>query len=337
VRGAGCSGWRTRRREPATSGGARGAGGGAAGAAARRGRPARGGGVHRCVGGCGGAARAARGAAGVAESPLTEFGKSYSAGLPGDRYVWTRGRRFRGGVKRGLIGIGGFGSTAPTAVAGQGKQERLRAGIPELGADLTNGELWGNDQCIGLIDDLFAFGVSHCGFKSDKFILLGASHGTTCALNYAHAHPDKVAAIALSLPAVNPQDIHDNARGTPYGATPAQMESVYGGSRDRRDRCAVGCRLPGAAQLILRAQARDATPSSRQRRARERRRPLAGGARRADQPDPAARRAADPAAPRARRAEGTEDDTASSPSRPGRPVPPKRRRRRRELADGRPT
>lgn len=109
-------------------------------------------------------------------------------------------------------------------------QELLKAGFVVLGG-YYEGPNWGNALAIS---DMEAFRTyaGTLGCKNDRLLVLGASMGNYDALMYAVAHPDRVAAIASIIPAIDIDDMRDNnkanardyintAWGTPAGSTSA--------------------------------------------------------------------------------------------------------------------
>jgi alpha-beta hydrolase superfamily lysophospholipase len=87
---------------------------------------------------------------------------------------------------------------------------------------------WGNDDAIDSVDKslgwLGAVDGQRC--RDDKVFLAGASMGTLTTLNWARQHLDKVAAVALCVPAVSLADLHDrNVQGWK-----TEIETAYGGA-----------------------------------------------------------------------------------------------------------
>lgn len=166
----------------------------------------------------------------MAEAVFSDYGQGgYHTG---EWHAGFTGHGVRPGAKYGKIGIGGFGALGKDYIQAP-DIDSIANGIPEAYGDLVDGKQWGNDTVSGTsgrIEELRTFAVSKLGFKSGKVLIGAASHGALCALNYAHANPTKVQALGLAIPALNPQDIHDNSRAAALGATQTQMESVYGGS-----------------------------------------------------------------------------------------------------------
>lgn len=82
---------------------------------------------------------------------------------------------------------------------------------------------WGNDTAIA---DVLAFQTwmqSTMVAKPGKVALLGASMGVVTALNYAYAHPENVACVALFNPAVSPPS---------YPNATVPLNAAYGGTYD---------------------------------------------------------------------------------------------------------
>ena len=87
---------------------------------------------------------------------------------------------------------------------------------------------WGNDDAIDSVDKSLAWLGRPDGqrCRDDKVFLAGASMGTLTTLNWARTHLDKVAAVALCVPAVSLKDLHDrNVQGWK-----TEIETVYGGA-----------------------------------------------------------------------------------------------------------
>lgn len=98
---------------------------------------------------------------------------------------------------------------------------------------------WGNSTGRSRLDDVVAVLRSSYGATNAKMVLVGASHGSTWALNYAVANPTLVACCICILPGVDLQYVRDNnvlslqagidtALGNPMPSTsnPALNESV---------------------------------------------------------------------------------------------------------------
>ncbi len=79
---------------------------------------------------------------------------------------------------------------------------------------------WGDDEMITRIDDVLTYAEANYGFDP-PYHLVGVSMGTPCAMNWAVNNLDKVQSIACMLPAVNIQEIVDDAlANTPPVAPP---------------------------------------------------------------------------------------------------------------------
>lgn len=93
------------------------------------------------------------------------------------------------------------------------------------GTILGGGATWGNDASINAITDLVSDLNVRYGTRTDKVALYGESMGALTMLNWAWRNPSKVAYIAMTIPALNLTDIHDdNLFG--FGAS---IEAAYGG------------------------------------------------------------------------------------------------------------
>lgn len=109
------------------------------------------------------------------------------------------------------------GTTAPQIGA---------ANLTAFGSDLGGPATWGNDAMIAAIDDQIAWGAATYGTRTDKVALYMGSHGAT-ALNWIWRNPSKLAAGALTIPAVSLQGLHDR---DPAGlGIRSSIEAAYGG------------------------------------------------------------------------------------------------------------
>jgi pimeloyl-ACP methyl ester carboxylesterase len=86
------------------------------------------------------------------------------------------------------------------------------------------GNGWGNDAAVADIDTARVF-LGTLGCATDKVLLVGASMGVVDALNYARAHPDRVAAIVGMIPGSDVNDLRDNNRA---GTTQAAINTAWG-------------------------------------------------------------------------------------------------------------
>lgn len=100
-------------------------------------------------------------------------------------------------------------------------------GIVGVCANLSaTGNGWGNDAERDAVVDVVAWTAANYGTRTDKVALMAESMGGLTALNYAAAHLEQIAAVALAIPAINLQDIHDRDV-IPGIAT--SIETAYGG------------------------------------------------------------------------------------------------------------
>lgn len=81
--------------------------------------------------------------------------------------------------------------------------------VTAVGADLGGTSTWGNAASITALDALITWAGTNHNTSTSKVALYGTSHGALTALNWAMRNPSKVAAIALTIPAVSLQGIHD--------------------------------------------------------------------------------------------------------------------------------
>lgn len=151
------------------------------------------------------------------------------SGLVGaETYVFAGDRRAWAGGRTGVLWCHEAGGSPKSNYA-----ERKLAGLlhslagryatllTECGGTLT----FGNDTAMTAMDDAVDALVATWDTPS-RVILAGASMGGCNALNYALRHPEKVAAVALIVPALNLTDLHANNRG---GLT-AAINAAYGGA-----------------------------------------------------------------------------------------------------------
>jgi hypothetical protein len=97
-------------------------------------------------------------------------------------------------------------------------------GFPTIVGELAGAQTFGNPASVSAVDDARAYLVSRFGCDPTRFLLAGASAGTLTALSWLLANPSGgCLAVAVTVPALDLQDLHDN-RG--YGA---QIETAYGG------------------------------------------------------------------------------------------------------------
>lgn len=82
------------------------------------------------------------------------------------------------------------------------------ANLVGFSADLAGQNTWGNDAFIAAVDDLITWAGTNYGTRTDRVALYGTSMGG-CCLNWAWRNLSKVAAVALTIPVVSLQGIHD--------------------------------------------------------------------------------------------------------------------------------
>jgi pimeloyl-ACP methyl ester carboxylesterase len=89
-----------------------------------------------------------------------------------------------------------------------------RAGYPCLAIDAGGASTWGNDTAIAAIQtDVSVLTGTTVGAKSDKVFIYGGSMGAITALNWARQHPTMIGAIALTIPALDLDNIYQNNKG----------------------------------------------------------------------------------------------------------------------------
>lgn len=152
----------------------------------------------------------------------------------GEGHVFHYNRLYVGdGTKRPIIWFhqhtGNATSTLQPGTAAYGLDVLAETGHPIIAADLGGPSTWGSDASLARTTDAFNYIIARMGAKSDKALLWGGSMGTLTALLWAKANPTKVAALAVSLPVLNLQDVHDNRTfgATVYGPI---IETAYGGA-----------------------------------------------------------------------------------------------------------
>lgn len=135
----------------------------------------------------------------------------YSTGYTGtEASVVMHGRQSPGGVP--VIFCHGLLVGAVQSFATEGEVQRQLADRFEVtsgGADLGGLSTWGNDASIAAVTALITYMGSTFGTRTDLVGLYGTSMGGCTALNWAMRNPTKVAALALSVPVVSLQGIHD--------------------------------------------------------------------------------------------------------------------------------
>lgn len=149
-------------------------------------------------------------------SNLVSAGKKYSIATP---------RTYLPQSKRGLIYLGGAGSGVDTNYPYLAAY--ANAGLPTITGDYWGGAVgWGNQAAMDLMRASWNRLKAHHGAKADKVLLVGVSGGGGQALNFARTYPSEVAAIVLTAPAVNFDDLHDR---NVEGLAPV-IEACYGGT-----------------------------------------------------------------------------------------------------------
>lgn len=142
--------------------------------------------------------------------------------------VW-RGSKVTGGVP--VILVHGYQADAfqwffPSS-AGRTAPIIGESGLTAYGSDLGGPATWGNSAMVDAIDDVIAWGAANYGTRTDKVAFYAGSHGAT-ALNWIWRNPTKLAACALSIPAVSLQGLHDR-NPEPILGIAASIEAAYGG------------------------------------------------------------------------------------------------------------
>lgn len=89
---------------------------------------------------------------------------------------------------------------------------------------LGGASTWGNDTFLARLDDIRTWAASAYGADLTRMALVGDSMGGMGALNYAWRHPALVHAVALRVPVVAADALHDRDAG--LGAA---IDDAYGG------------------------------------------------------------------------------------------------------------
>lgn len=88
------------------------------------------------------------------------------------------------------------------------------AGLTGISADFGGTQTWGNDAAMAAMTAAYNWLQGKPGVKPGKVILCGGSMGGLNALVWAAANRDKVAAVSIYIPVLNPSQIHDqNVQG----------------------------------------------------------------------------------------------------------------------------
>lgn len=132
------------------------------------------------------------------------------------------------GQARPLVYCHGSGDNADTPhnKAGQGPLIRALAEEYAVGVAHLGGETFGNDTGITRVGEHAAYLSSAWGAEG-PVVLVAQSAGVLDAMGYARAHPENVAAIACTIPAL---DIADVYAATTGGPVPALIDAAYGGT-----------------------------------------------------------------------------------------------------------
>lgn len=134
------------------------------------------------------------------------------------------------GARRGVLvphGAGGAAVDFLPATYRRPLDALARAGYPCLAIDAGGTLTFGNDTAITATQtDVGVLTGATVGAKADKVFVYGGSMGALVALNWARQHASLVGALALTIPALDLDDIYQNdkgsyraAIGTAYGVT----------------------------------------------------------------------------------------------------------------------
>lgn len=83
---------------------------------------------------------------------------------------------------------------------------------------------WNNDASLARVTAAWDYAKSNLGVKTDKLVLWGGSMGGGTALTYALTNPANVAAVGVSIPALDPEYVRTNN----VGGYQASIEANYG-------------------------------------------------------------------------------------------------------------
>lgn len=124
-------------------------------------------------------------------------------------------------AKRGIVMTHGYQSDATSYVANATFDFPQLLGNSALGIDagaptaLGSGTVgkcsFGNDDSIAAVGAAVTYLQARQGVKTDKIMLMGISMGALPVLNWARQNLSKVAAIALIIPVLDLQYLHDTA------------------------------------------------------------------------------------------------------------------------------
>lgn len=136
-------------------------------------------------------------------------------------------------AKRGWVTVHGYTQDATVAYTpATGTQDADT--VPDLAGNLVmipdagvNGgkASFGNDDSVAAMGAAVTWLQAQPGVKTDKVIIGGGSMGALVALNWARQNLSKVAAILLSIPALDLQYAHDTAPGQTQNGV--SVSSVY--------------------------------------------------------------------------------------------------------------
>jgi pimeloyl-ACP methyl ester carboxylesterase len=134
--------------------------------------------------------------------------------------------------RRGLIFCHGAGASADSGMA-VGVSNKLpalaAAGYPiaicDLGAAAYSGQAWANADSMSAMDAAWTFLKSQMNVKTDKVYLWGDSMGTCTSMAWTRVNLATVAALGVTVPVLDPNDIYQNNKGT---GLRAGMQTAWG-------------------------------------------------------------------------------------------------------------
>lgn len=135
-------------------------------------------------------------------------------------YRWRRD-----GSRYPLVWCHGGGADYAVGPNERAVVEALR--VPAIATTQGGVSTWGADSVVGAagtVEADRAYAVANLGAKDGKALIMGGSMGGLTAVLYALANPTKVAALALFIPALDPEYVRVNN----VGGNQAAIQAVHG-------------------------------------------------------------------------------------------------------------
>lgn len=151
----------------------------------------------------------------------------YSPSAPTESHVIAEGRPIPSTQTRPLVYAHQHGSLADVGITEikHGIPAWANAGLVAITSDLGGATTFGNPTAESRFGDAVTYIRAQRPCKQDKVIIVACSMGGIAACNWAVNNPSQVAAMAMIVPAIDLEDIHDNDRG----GHAAGIEAAYGG------------------------------------------------------------------------------------------------------------